>query len=91
MCNDDFWWRGKNPYTMDQEVPLNQVCGGGIVNITGNNMNGIMKVMKFAYHLADASDFKELNDKILKANYTYSLTSSTNVMLSGSNSLKCQN
>ena len=64
---------------MNPKTPLGQICSGNIVNITGTTLEGIMEVMKFAYHLADERDFGDLNDKILKANYSYSITSSYNV------------
>ena len=78
MC-EDLWWYGDNPYAMDPKTPLGQICSGIIVNITGTTLRGIMEVMKFAYHLADERDFEDLKDKILKANYTYSFNSSSDV------------
>ena len=65
---------------MEPKTSLGQICGGTIVNTTGTNLRGIMEVMKFAFHLELERDLEDLNDKILKANYSYSLTSSYNVI-----------
>ena len=86
MCNDIWMYAEDNLYTMEPKTTEMQVCSGTIVNVTRTTLKGIMKVMKFAYHLADARDFKELNVKILKANFSYSLTSPDDVILSVTNS-----
>ena len=85
MCNYIWSFGEDNPYTVEPKTPEMQVCSGTIVNATGTNLKGIMEVMKFAYHLADERDFENLNDKILKANFSYSLTSSYNVGFSCTN------
>ena len=80
MCNQ--LWIDGNPYTAYRnECPsgyicsLVQLCSGGLTNITGSNLFGIMETMKFAYHSAVFNDFLKLQDKIMQANFTYTLTS----------------
>ena len=48
------------------------MCAGGMVNMTGTDLIGIMKAMKFAYHLTSFDkDFIDLQKQISKANVSY--------------------
>ena len=79
VCSSLWWMRG-NPYTLVQEgkkcypyvCSQYELCGGGLVNMTGTNLKGILEIMKFAFHYAAPSDFMRLQDKIVEANLTYS-------------------
>ena len=68
-----------NPYTLYRKpcpnayvCSLIQMCTGGMVNMTGIDLIGIIKVMKFAYHLTSfEKDFMELQEQISKSNISY--------------------
>ena len=53
---------------------INQMCSGGLTNITGRNLLGIMETMKFAYHMENFRDFLNLKDKLSKANFSYTIS-----------------
>ena len=73
---EETWMENNNPYTADQDLPLNRFCSGGMVNMTGTNITGIMETMKFAFHLTLVSDLLKLEKMISKANFTYTMKSS---------------
>ena len=52
------------------------MCGGGMVNMTGSNLTGIMETMKFAYHATSYDDFLNLKNQISSANFTYKMSTS---------------
>ena len=56
-----------------------QLCGGGMVNITGTNLTGIMKTMKFAFHSQTSQDIEELREKISNENFPYTLTTDNKI------------
>ena len=78
ICNRDVWWIGDNPYE-NQNTPLKRMCSGGWVNLTGTNLTGIMKTMKFSYHSDSTDDISELEDIISRVNFTYTITSKPDV------------
>ena len=49
------------------------MCGGGMVNMTGRNLSGIMKTMKFALHSSTKKDFQNLQDLVSALNFTYTI------------------
>ena len=71
------WMENTNPYTANQNKPLNRFCGGGMVNMTGANITGIMETMKFAFHSTLSSDLSKLQEMVLRANFTYIMESSS--------------
>ena len=80
LCSD-IWWDDKNPYNLEQNC-LTQICSGGWVNTTGTNLTGIMETMKYAYHSVSTEDLESLKEMISRANFTYTIHSTTNVILS---------
>ena len=75
MCTE-LWFYGENPYCPRQETTLNHFCSGGMVNLTGTNLSGIMKTMNYAFHSATDKDFDGFTENIFKANITYTQSSS---------------
>ena len=74
-CNYNFfqplctkiWLDGENPYSSNQDTPLKKFCSGGMVNITGTNLSGIMKTMNYALHSATHQDFDSFTENVIKA------------------------
>ena len=79
MCNEVWLYGNDNPYE-NQNTALKQMCGGGMVNMTGTNLMGIMEAMKFAFHSALSKDLSNLEEMISRANFTYTMTSSDHVI-----------
>ena len=75
MCTE-IWIDGENPYCSNHETSRTRFCSGGMVNITGTNLSGIMKTMNFAFHSATDKDFDGCTENIFKANITYTPSSS---------------
>ena len=59
----------KNPY-LDHPGTF---CSGGVNKLTKANMTSLMKLMKFAFHLATIDDFRTLYDLMAKTNIPYNL------------------
>ena len=74
MCTE-LWYDGENPYCSNHETSRTRFCSGGMVNITGTNLSGIMKTMNFAFHSANDKDFDGFTENIFKANITYTQSS----------------
>ena len=88
MCTLDghIWSYDKNPYVSEHPTcppelicSNNQMCGGGMVNMTGTNLTGIMEAMKFASHSTAYKDFLSLREKVSKSNFTYTVRSSMDI------------
>ena len=75
MCTK-IWLDGENPYNGDQDTHLKHFCSGGMVNITGTNLSGIMKTMNYALHSATYKDFEGFTENVIKANITYTQSAS---------------
>ena len=77
----------ENPYTAKRTncpgfiCSNTQICGGGLTNVTGTNLTGIMETMKFAYQLAVFNDYVKLQERIVRTNFTYTLAFQNDVIL----------
>ena len=58
---------GDNPYV---KIP-NDFCSRGVANITGSKIQGIMEMMKYAYHLNSHLDVKQLLELVQTMNLPY--------------------